>query len=260
MTDPEQALPSWDELNSRLEALLGRLEAACSNDNEEEATGLMHDCAAWRQAIAVAAAVGTAGPSPADREALARWGAACGAACVLAPEDLPWAAWAACKAHSYLRLRHACRALNQAGQRLAVLDARPHGLMAACSLMLGCEELAATCSLELSRYAWCLALILRSGTSMLEEGAQALDAASQPSFEAALGLQTLALHGTLTLLQGVSPDTISSVAPPLRLVRWWGAVAGALEALERLRRFPGQLIGRAWLSASWWKNCRAPLD
>lgn len=69
-----QPLPSWDELSSRLGALLGRLEAGRDEDaTEEDATDLECECRRWREDVTTAAAA-VAGPmGPAEREALVRW-------------------------------------------------------------------------------------------------------------------------------------------------------------------------------------------
>lgn len=68
-----QPPPSWAELNSRLEALLGRLETPCS---EQESEVLQDECQEWHQAadaVSKAAAVAPVGPSSTEREVLARW-------------------------------------------------------------------------------------------------------------------------------------------------------------------------------------------
>lgn len=142
------------------------------------------------------------------------------------------------------------RTLHQAGERFVALDAQPENertLFSAFALMVGCSQLAGVCHLqpdEVSRYAACLALVWNSGMALVEGIPQRITPASEPGCETELFVQVHAMDLTLQLLRsdgmhGASPALASSLVPPETFLRWLRAVAGALEAFERVRGCPG---------------------
>lgn len=133
-----------------------------------------------------------------------------------------------------------CRALVQAGEQLAVLDRQPgieQAVGPACTLIAGCTVLAEEYRLdsdEVSAYCACLALVLGSGTRALEQATRHTSATTRQACESLLCAQAAALRSLLALVREAPPVMAAGMVPVQRLVRWWEAVAAALEALERV--------------------------
>lgn len=73
MAEPAQPPPSWAELNSRLAALLQRLEALTKHAERASLLDASSECAQWRADVEAAVAAARLGPAFDEREPLARW-------------------------------------------------------------------------------------------------------------------------------------------------------------------------------------------
>lgn len=115
-------------------------------------------------------------------------------------------------------------------------------MAAACSLLAGCSKLAAISKIrphEVSRYATCLALVLNTGTRVLESVPRHIAPATQKGYEKMAGFQAMALRSTLPLFTDAVPGATDSLMPPQRFLCWLATAAGALEAVERMPGSPG---------------------